>query len=186
MLLDVSCKAGRLEVLEEGTIRVRKLLSQQTIWQVPCSAVVRITAKDHFAALNITFYTEQAQYQADLVSKAHAAKLYALFPHLEIGTTPPPTQPLKKGRHWYQDPSKRTYIATYTNEKEMQKDVVESGKYGWIPQGTESTVGHFSARKMITGTVLTGGVGLFLGAGRSKDKMTITYVRTPEWLAQNG
>jgi hypothetical protein len=89
---------------------------------------------------------------------------------------------------WYQNRKLVTYIATYTDQRHMEREVREAGRYGWIPQGMASTAGHRSAGKMIVGAALTvpiGGIGALWGAKRSKDKMTVTFIRTPGWLAQN-
>lgn len=189
MLLDITCKAGKLQVLEEGTIRVMAPFNR-IVWQVPCGAIIRITAKDGFAfSSDITFHTEQGQYQADMVPKTHTSKIYALFPHLEVGATQPVYQqqsapvpqqasgPAYKQaglfhNKWYQDNKLRTYIVTYEDSKQMSKESAEAGQYGWIPQNTISTAGHFKR-------------SFWIGLANSKDKITITYVRTQEWLAQN-
>ena len=85
MLLDVPCKTGKLQVTEDGTLRVQQMFNQ-ILWQVPCSSVTRITSKDGFAlSSDITFHTEQGRYQADMVSKLKTAKVYALFPGIEQG-----------------------------------------------------------------------------------------------------
>jgi hypothetical protein len=184
MLLDVTCKTGKLQVTEEGFIRVQAPF-KRIVWQVPCSAIARITAKDGFmTTLDMTLYTEQGQYQADMITKQNASKLYALFPHLEVGATQQPQQQTQQAQgpsfkqagifhnKWYQDNKLRTYITTYENPKEMSKESAEAGQYGWIPQSTISTAGHFKR-------------SFWIGLANSKDKITITYVRTPEWLAQN-
>jgi hypothetical protein len=67
----------------------------------------------------------------------------------------------------------------------MQKEVEAAAQHGWMPQGTTGTAGHIKVGSTLAKTVLTGGIGLIvLGANRSKDKITITFVRTPEWIAQ--
>jgi len=185
MLLDVTCKTGKLQVSEDGFIRIMAPF-KRIVWQVPCGAIVRITAKDGFAfSSDITFHTEQAQYQADMVPKMQTSKIYALFPNLEVGATQQPQQQTQQAQgpsykqaalfhnKWYQDGKLRTYIVTYENQKEMSKESAEAGQYGWIPQSTISTAGHFKR-------------SFWIGLANSKDKITITYVRTPEWLARNG
>lgn len=73
-------------------------------------------------------------------------------------------------------------MATYKNEKDAAKEVDKAAKKGWMPQGTTATDGHINVGRTVTGAVLTGGLNLLIGGSRSKGKVTITYVRTPEWL----
>jgi len=61
-----------------------------------------------------------------------------------------------------------------------------AAQWGWTPQGTSATAGHVNVGRTVTKFVLTGGIGLMTGASRSKDKITLTFVRTPEWVAQHG
>lgn len=67
----------------------------------------------------------------------------------------------------------------------MQREVEAAAQHGWMIQGQAGTAGHVNVGRTVTKAVLTGGLGLMTGASRSKDKMTFTFVRTPEWLAQN-
>ncbi len=78
---------------------------------------------------------------------------------------------------WYHDSGRTTYAATYKDEKSMQREIEEAAKYGWVPQNTAATAGHINVGRTAARVVLTGGVGLLFGASRSKDKITITFVR---------
>ncbi len=40
---------------------------------------------------------------------------------------------------WYQDNSRKTYVATYTNEKTMRAEVEASAKFGWVTQTMASS-----------------------------------------------
>jgi hypothetical protein len=191
MLLDITCKTGKLQVLEEGILRIIAPFNK-LVWQIPCQAVTKLTIQPGLMmTVNITIYTAQSTYQAEMVTRQNFDKLQALFPHIETGSQPAPppaakaAKPARPGRYWYQDPRKLTYIATYTDKKQMQHEVVEAGKCGWIPQSTTAVGGHVSQRKAIAGDALFGSLGLWAGSGRNKDEVIITFVRTPEWLAQN-
>jgi hypothetical protein len=35
---------------------------------------------------------------------------------------------------WYQEEKRRTYVATYKNDKEAQKDMEAAAQHGWMPQ----------------------------------------------------
>ncbi len=85
---------------------------------------------------------------------------------------------------WYQDAKRLTYVATYKKDKDAQKEMEAAAHHGWMPQGTTTTEGHINVGRTMTKVVLTGGLGLMTGASRSKGKITITFMRTPEWLAQ--
>lgn len=90
------------------------------------------------------------------------------------------------GKKWYEDEQRLTYLATYTRDKDAQREMEAAARYGWAAQGTAATDGHINVGRTLTKTVLTGGIGIMLsGASRSKGKTTITYGRTPEWLAQH-
>jgi hypothetical protein len=86
---------------------------------------------------------------------------------------------------WYDDKDKLTHVATYKNEKDAAKEANEAAKKGWMPQGTTATDGHINLGRTITYGVLTLGVSYLLGGSRTKGKITISYVRTPEWLAEH-
>jgi hypothetical protein len=73
-------------------------------------------------------------------------------------------------------------MATYKKEKDATREVDEAAKKGWMPQGGTATDGHINVGRTVTGTVLTGGLYLLIGGSRSKGMLTITYVRTPDWL----
>ena len=85
---------------------------------------------------------------------------------------------------WYYDNSKLSYVATYKNEKDATHEANAAAKMGWMPQGVTATDGHINLGRTITGAALTGGLTLLFGGSRSKGKITITYVRTPQWLME--
>jgi hypothetical protein len=84
-----------------------------------------------------------------------AEKLLALFPNVKIVR-------VHKGllTPWYQHIALHTHIATYTNEWIMQHEAEAAAQYGWTPQDTTGIRTH------------------------GKEKIMITYVRTPDWLTR--
>ena len=86
---------------------------------------------------------------------------------------------------WYDDKNKLSYVASYKNDKDATKEADKAAKRGWMPQGATATDGHINVGRTVTGAVLTGGLSLLIGGSRSKGKVTITYVRTPDWLEKN-
>jgi hypothetical protein len=180
MLLETTCKAGKLQVTEDGILRIQVHFSKNVVWQIPCQAIIRFTTQPSTLGVLTLFVhaTGAPTYQIETFGERHLPKLHALFPHVIIDKK-------DKARFWYQDITKRAHVETYQGEKIMQKEVEMAVQYGWTPQTSAGIGGHVSAAKIIAGGMLLGGIGALAGAGRSKDKITITYVRTPEWLAQN-
>jgi len=86
---------------------------------------------------------------------------------------------------WYNDKSRKTYVATYKNEKDMRGDVEEAVKFGWTLQNSAAIGGHINVGRTVAPAVLTGGLSLLFGASRSKDKVTVTFVRDERWLARH-
>ncbi len=64
---------------------------------------------------------------------------------------------------WYKDKKQTTYVGTYANQKDMQKDVKEASQQGWIVKETTTTAGHVKR-------------GIF-GAKNEKSTTTLTFVR---------
>ncbi len=173
MLLDIHCKTGKIQVTEEGMLRVQAPFNK-TVWQVPCSAITGfVTHPGSLGSLNVTIHSMQESYQAETVTHKNFAKLQALFPQAHTGT------------EWYHDPTKRTHVEIYTDQKKMQREVEAAGQFGWVPQTSAGVGSHVNVGRTITKAALTGGLGLMTGASRSKDKITITFVRAQDWLDQH-
>lgn len=176
-LVDIPCKQGKIQVLQEGILRVQQPFNK-TLWQIPCQSVLRFTTQPgSLVTVSIAIHTTQEIYYVDMVTKQNFEKLQAAFAELE--TT------IVKGKEWYHDIRSLTHVEEYKDMKKLQKDVEEASKYGWVPQNTASRNGKFGVGKAIVGGALLGPVGLLAGAVGNKDKHTITFVRTPEWLAKN-
>jgi hypothetical protein len=178
MLFDCPCKTGRLQV-DETTVQVMAPF-KKLLWSVPRETVMKITQQKGQFMVDLTIHTTQNSFSVQMLSKPNAEKFLTLIPEIEAGA-----QPLR-GKGWYHDPTRLTYVASYTKEKEAQKELEAAAQHGWMPQGTSATAGHGNVGRTMTKFVLTGGIGLMTGASRSKDKITITFVRTPEWVAQHG
>ncbi len=177
MLLDVRCKAGKLQVTEDGLLRVQAPFNK-VLWQVPYDAITGFTTQPgSLGAVNVTIHSMQGLFQAEMVTKQNLEKLLALFPHL---------QPTTAGKEWYHDPMALTHVATYTDQKKMQQEIEAAYQHGWMIQGQSGSSSHVNVGRSMTKFVLTGGIGMMTGVSRSKDKTTLTFVRTPEWLAQRG
>jgi len=91
----------------------------------------------------------------------------------------------KKNLPWYLDSTKLNHIATYSNAEEATQEANAASHAGWLPSGTSATDGHINVGRTATEAVLTGGLTLLLGASRTKGNVTVTYVRTPQWLEEH-
>jgi hypothetical protein len=80
---------------------------------------------------------------------------------------------------WYEDNTKLSHIGSYESEELAARDVDRAAKRGWKPLGSSATDGHINIGRTLAR-------GLIFGASRTKGKTTVTYERTPEWLAANG
>ena len=87
---------------------------------------------------------------------------------------------------WYDDDTKLAHIAVYDDAAKATVEANMAARKGWIPTGTSTTAGQISAGGIIAGDMLFGELGALAMSGRDKDKLTITYTRTPEWLKANG
>jgi hypothetical protein len=79
---------------------------------------------------------------------------------------------------WYEDKSKLSHIESYESEEKASLDADKAAKSGWKAVGSSATDGHINIGRTLAR-------GLIFGAHRTKGKITITYERTPEWLASN-
>lgn len=86
---------------------------------------------------------------------------------------------------WYDDDRKLNYVAVFKDEKEANREIDRASKKGWMPQGVAATDGHVNVGRTATTAVLTVGISLLFGASRTKGTVTITFVRTPDWLKRH-
>ncbi|CCF83604.1 HIRAN domain-containing protein [Nitrolancea hollandica] len=77
---------------------------------------------------------------------------------------------------WYKDKKRQVYVATYEDQKKMQKEVEAATKHGWEIKDTTTTGGHVHLGRSLA----LGGVNWLVGKGRSKDKVTITFLRATD------
>lgn len=175
MLFEAPCKTGKLQV-DETTVRVSAF--GRIVWQTPRAAITRINQQQTgMVTVDLTIFADEV-YTASMLTKQNAAKFLALFPNINAVVADQ-----VRGREWYDDPTKLTHLATYTNEKAAQKELEAAAQRGWMPQNTVGTAGHINVGRTAAKVALLGPISLVTGASRSKDKITITYVRTPDWLA---
>ncbi len=75
-----------------------------------------------------------------------------------------------------------THIATCKSDKDASKEAEKAAHRGWTPQGTTATDGHVNVGRTTLKLLALGVPFMITGASRSGGTITITYVRTPEWL----
>lgn len=84
MFFDSPCKTGQLQV-DEATVRVVASPFKRLIWEVPREAITGIALKKGAVMADLTIYTSQGVYPAQLLTKQNAEKFCALFPHIKNG-----------------------------------------------------------------------------------------------------
>lgn len=190
MLFSTTCKQGKLQVTDDGFLLVVQLFSKTPTWREPIAAIQSIGVQAHMIMRTIIVRTQGQEYQVDSLNTNDVTRLQALLPNVrfeEVAPAPKGPKPAKpqKPRYWWEDETKLTYIANYTKEKEMQQEVEAAYQHGWMLQGHNEQGGRISGSKVIAGAILAGPVGAMIGAKRGKDKTTLIFVRTPEWLASH-
>lgn len=80
ILLAIPCKAGTLQVLEEGIVEV--LAPNRRVWTIPYPSITRLTAHQGAKQLTLLVYTKHGIYQAEMITPEDFTKLRACFPHL--------------------------------------------------------------------------------------------------------
>lgn len=176
-MLSIPCKTGSIKVTDDGMIRVVQPFGK-VLWQSRCEDVSGFTVQPSLMMMvTLTIHAPTGNYTAETVTKQNAEKLQALFPNIQAHAA---------GREWYCNPTALTHVATYTKERDMQREVETAAQFGWVPQAQSAQAGHSSAAKVIGGALLAGPVGALAGAvSKSKGKITVTFVRSAEWVAQH-
>jgi len=83
---------------------------------------------------------------------------------------------------WYEDRKSMAHVASYENEKELNKELHKAAKHGWIVKDATGLSGQINIGRTMTRAALTGGIGLLFGGSRTEGKMIVTYERDP-WIA---
>lgn len=175
MDLNIPCKTGKIR-LKDGMLRVTQFGS--VIWEVPANSVTGFVQQPGvLTSLNVTIQSTQGPYFAETVTRANYEKLCAAFAHLATSAA---------GSAWYESPTALTHVATYTDAEQMQREMEQAYQRGWMMQGQSAIDGQSSATKVLGGAIVAGPLGALMGAAsKSKGQTTVTFVRTPEWMASN-
>lgn len=68
-------------------------------------------------------------------------------------------------------------VRTYKSEKEFEKDAQKRLNSGWRMEGQTATKGHVSIARTLVKSNLALGLGLLTGFSRTRDKVTVTWIR---------
>lgn len=173
-MLSIPCKTGKIVVSDDGFVRVQAPFNK-ILWESPVQDVTGLTVQQGAITSIVTIHSAHGAYRAEMVATRRIPELQAALPDLQ-------TQ--QAGKEWYHNPTALTYVATYTNDKQMQREMEQAYQHGWQVQGQSAQGGRSSAGKVIGGALIAGPLGALAGAvSKSKDKITVTFVRSPEWMA---
>ena len=81
-----------------------------------------------------------------------------------------------KPQPWYTGRGTQ-HIATYNDQRQLQYEVGIARTFGWEVSSATGTSGHINLSRTAAKVIFTGGVGLFLGASRTKDTITLVFTR---------
>ena len=75
--------------------------------------------------------------------------------------------------------SKRIVVRVYNADENgrMEREMAELLEHGYQIQASAGTGSHVNVGRTVTAAVLTGGLSLLFGASRSKQKVTMTFVK---------
>jgi hypothetical protein len=179
MRFSTTSKLGKIQITDDGYLQQTCSFDKSKSWRVPLAAVTSIEVTYRLHLMDMLVYTA---FSYRIVHTMPSAKLYdflQFFPGIPV-TEVKLLVPISR---WYADPSQRTHIGVYADTQAAQRDMEAAYRHGWILQAQSTTGGQVSAAKIIAGEILLGPLGALAGATRSKDKITLTFVRSPEWLA---
>jgi len=82
MILEFPCKVGKVQLTEDGFIRIKKTLGP-ILWQSHNQFVTGFTLQPHGLWYTMIIYTQvQGSYAVEIVSKPNYMKLQPYFPML--------------------------------------------------------------------------------------------------------
>ncbi len=175
-MFETSTSGGKLQV-DESAIRLVSLF-KKVVWEIPLEQIIKLVRQpQNFLATNLVVRGTGCWYALGMIPAQKARELFELpaLANTELIDVP-------AGSKWYQDIRLLSHLATYSSEKQANAEVAEAAKYGWHLDNVAGTAGHVNVGRTATAAVLTGGVSLLLGASRSKDKITLAFSRSADWM----
>ncbi len=175
-MLSIPTGQGKLQVFSEGILQVVAPLARAPVYSIACRDVTGIaTYQGKFpGTVDLTITTASSMRTFTMITSANAAKLQALFPHLQAET--PELRMFRDKSAWWLL-SDRSHVSTYTNMKVMQREIEQASQHGWTVVGQTGTDSHVNVGRSVTKFLLTGGIGMMTGASRSKETITVTFAR---------
>lgn len=180
LLFSMKSQLGKIQITDDGYLQQTCPFDSSEAWRIPISSVTSIEMQFfERQRVDALFLTQDGDYIATMLPKAKIREFIAYFPGIPINEV----EEFSPIARWFADDRQRSHIGVYTDMQTAQHDLEAAVAHGWMIQGQSTTAGKVSAAKIIVGGILLGPLGALLGAGRSKDTITLTFVRTPEWLA---
>lgn len=179
MRFSATSQIGKVQITDDGYLQ-QTCLDPSSAWRVPISSVIFIEMqffRDH--RVDALFATASADHIANMLPKAKIREFIGYFPGIPINQV----EEFSPVVRWFADDRQRTHIGVYTDMQAAQYELENAVGHGWMIQGQSAIAGKVSAAKIIAGGFLFGTLGALAGSRRSKDTITLTFVRTPEWLA---
>lgn len=166
------CDKGKI-VLQNGNLEILQVFNKTSL-SVPISSIVGfVIASGLGSAHKVSIHTTTGVHELAMVSGFN--DITRQLPNVPIED--PARVP------WYASQFLRAYVGVYTKPKDMQSDLAQAALNGWQVQGQSAVAGSRSVGAMVAGDLIAGPLGALAMSGKSKDKTTLTFVRTPEWLA---
>jgi len=165
------CDKGKI-VIQNGNLDILQVFGK-TYLSIPVASIVGFITTSVLTAHNVEVHTTTGVYELKTVSKF--SDITSQFPSVPIEDT--------RAVPWYRSQIARSHVGVYTNQQQMQSEMAQATLNGWQVQGQSAVGGSRSVGAMVAGDILAGPLGALAMSGRSKDKTTLTFVRTPEWLA---
>jgi len=165
------CDKGKI-VIQNGNLEILQIFNKVVI-SIPVTTIIGFVTTQVLTAQNVSIHTTTGVYDLRTVSKF--SDIISQLPSVPIEET--------RAVPWYRSQIARSHVGVYTNQKQMQDELAQASLNGWQVQGQSALGGSRNVGAMVAGDILAGPLGALAMSGRSKDTTTLTFVRTPEWLA---
>lgn len=176
MDLKMLCKQGSLQI-ENDEVRVVAPF-HRVVWSVPRAKITDMTARPGtIGAVDVTFHTANGNFQAETITRPNFEKLRQYL-NIDVTTADKASKPAT-GKEWYHQTDKVTHTAQYSDQKKMAREIEAAVQYGWTPQTSSAMAGQSSIGKAIAGSIIAGPLGAMVGGKKSKDTITVIFVRRP-------
>jgi hypothetical protein len=168
-----TCQYGRLQITQDGHLRQTCSYDERKAWSLPMSEFVSFEVKYTPLTASTVIYTAFGYRIVNHLPREAFRRLLVFFP----GRPVTQVQQLTPIARWFLDPEARTHIGEYTDAQVAQKEMEAAYQQGWTLQAQSTTGGQVNVGAIIAGEILLGPLGALAASGRSKDKITLAFVR---------